>query len=101
MKAILCNDCGAIMSRYNNVCKSCSRTNLSYFPDTKSPELHARLREIRAETTDNWRRLLGAGLIAGVFFVFAMGYVSGIKKSHMADTPVQQQTAAGESAVVR
>ncbi len=102
MKTILCNDCGTTMSRYNNVCRSCSRTNLSFFPDSKSPELQARLREIRSETTDNWKRFLGAGLIAGIFFVFAMGYVSSLKKSHFAHAiPTQQQTAAGESVVVR
>ncbi|MBX3072675.1 hypothetical protein KF728_11810 [Candidatus Obscuribacterales bacterium] len=79
MKAILCNDCGAIMSRFSNECVGCSRTNLSFHSDRHSDEFKKRTASIRASNTDYSRHFIVSGLLLGFLIVMAFGYHSSPK----------------------
>lgn len=79
MKAILCNDCGAIMSRFSNECSGCSRTNLSFHADRHSDEFKKRTASIRSSNTDYSRHFIVAGLLLGFLVVMASGYHSSPK----------------------
>lgn len=72
MKTILCNDCGATMSRFSNFCAKCSRTNLEFF-EHDSPILKERIKQLRGGV-DLYTRLACAALIAGLAFVIVHSY---------------------------
>jgi hypothetical protein len=101
VKAILCNDCGAIMSRFSNECRGCSRTNLTFHADRHSEEFKQRTAAIRASNTDYSRHFIVAGLLLGFLVVLASGYHSSpphqLKAAH---NGYQQQSVAHHNQTV-
>lgn len=92
VKAILCNDCGEVMTRFVNKCHACSRTNLTYYASPDSPELKAKVEALKGGV-DGLTRVMYASLFIGIFAVVIYGYTQSMSiKQASIQPPVQTAT---------
>jgi len=101
VKAILCNDCGAVMSRFSNECKSCKRTNLSFHADRHSEEFRKRTAIIRAANSDYSRHVFVVALLLGFVVAIGLGHHSSPRPEKAQAHTHSTQTASVQTSVTR
>ena len=62
------------MTRFLNRCHACSRDNMTFYDSPDSPELKARVKEIKGSPVDGLTRVMYASLVLSVFAVVVYGY---------------------------